>query len=67
MFGRRDCCLLVLAQVAGLPHKHIAGLTVGDITVIDCTATITTRSGTTTALLPADDDPASCGACAVTR
>ena len=44
MFGRRDRCLLVLSQLAGVPYKHLATLTVGDITVADGTATITSSS-----------------------
>ena len=41
MFGRRDRCLLVLSQLAGVPYKHLATLTAGDVTVADGTATIT--------------------------
>jgi hypothetical protein len=26
MFGRRDRCLLVLSQIAGVPYKHLAML-----------------------------------------
>src|SRR6478736_6442195 len=26
MFGRRDRCLLVLSQIAGVPYKHLAAL-----------------------------------------
>ena len=43
MFGRRDRCLLVLSQLAGVPYKHLATLTAGDVTVADGTATITPR------------------------
>jgi len=66
MFGRRDRALLVLSQLAGLPYKRIAALTAGDVTVHDGTTTITTPAGTAT-LLPAADDPVTCGPCAVTR
>ena len=41
MFGRRDRCLLVLSQLARIPHQHLASLTAGDITVADGVATIT--------------------------
>ena len=67
MFGRRDRVLLVLSQLAGLPYTRIATLTAGDIEITDGTAAITTRSGTTTTLLPAADDPMLCGPCAVGR
>ena len=33
MFGRRDRCLLVLSQLAGVPYKHLRHLTAGDVTV----------------------------------
>ena len=32
MFGRRDRCLLVLSQLAGVPYRHLATLTAGDVT-----------------------------------
>jgi hypothetical protein len=35
LFGRRDRCLLVLSQFAQIPHRHLAGLVPGDITVAD--------------------------------
>src|SRR6478736_4702206 len=41
MFGRRDRCLLVLSQLAGVPYKHLATLTAGDVTVIEGVATVT--------------------------
>ena len=65
MFGRRDRCLLVLSQLAGVPYKHLATLTAGDVTVADGTATITTPAMTWT-LRPADDGLL-CGPCAITR
>ena len=65
MFGRRDRCLLVLSQLAGVPYQHLATLTAGDVTVADGTATITTPALTWT-LRPADDGLL-CGPCAVTR
>jgi len=40
MFGRRERCLLVLSQLAGVPYQHIGTLTVGDIALIEGTATI---------------------------
>ena len=33
MFGRRDRCLLVLSQVAGVPYQELAELTVGMVSV----------------------------------
>jgi hypothetical protein len=65
MFGRRDRCLLVLSQIAGVPYRHLAALTAGDVTVADGTATITAPAVTWT-LRPADDGLL-CGPCAVTR
>jgi hypothetical protein len=35
MFGRRDRCLLVLSQLAGVPYQHLAALTAGDISIAD--------------------------------
>jgi hypothetical protein len=65
IFGRRDCCLLVFSQIAGVPYKHLATLTAGDVTVADGTATIITPAVTWT-LRPADDGLV-CGPCAVAR
>ena len=65
MFGRRDRCLLVLSQLAGVPYKHLAALTAGDITLTAGTATISANAGTWT-LLPGDD-ALLCGSCAVVR
>ena len=45
MFGRRDRCLLVLSQVAGVPYKHLATMTAGDITLADGVATISSPVG----------------------
>ena len=45
MFGRRDRCLLVLSQLAGVPYKHLATLTAGDVTIADGTATIANAAG----------------------
>jgi hypothetical protein len=64
MFGRRDRCLLVLSQLAGVPYRHLATLTVGDITLTGV-ATISTAAGTWT--MPPADDPVVCGPCAVVR
>src|SRR5664280_2634583 len=33
MFGRRDRCLLVLSQLAGVPYRHLSRLTAGDVLV----------------------------------
>jgi hypothetical protein len=65
MFGRRDRCLLVLSQLAGVPYKHLASLTAGDITLAEGTATITSSDGTWT--VRPDDDPIVCGSCAIVR
>jgi hypothetical protein len=65
MFGRRDRCLLVLSQLAGVPYRHLSALTVGEVNVADGTATITTPALTWT-LRPADDCLL-CWPCAVTR
>ena len=48
MFGRRDRCLLVLSQLAGVPYKHLATLTAGDITVVDGITTVTGPASTWT-------------------
>ena len=45
MFGRRDRCLLVLSHPAGLPYKHLASSTVGEITLVDGVATVTSPTG----------------------
>ena len=65
MFGRRDRCLLVLAELAGVPYKHIASLTAGDVAFDDGTVVIT-ADGATYRLTPAED-PVLCPACAVAR
>jgi len=43
MFGRRDRCLLVLSQVAAVPYRHLATMTVGDIALTDGIAIITSQ------------------------
>jgi rubredoxin len=65
MFGRRDRCLLVQSQLAGVPYKDLATLTVGDITLIKGTARIRCTVGAWV-LRPAEN-PLLCGPCAVTR
>lgn len=65
MFGRRDRCLLVLSQLAGIPYRHLASLTVGNITLAAGDATISTAAGTWS--ISAADDPVVCGPCAVAR
>src|SRR5664280_1493636 len=64
MFGRRDRCLLVLSQLAGVPYKHLAALTAGDIHVVGV-ATIRSAAGEWT--IGANRDVVLCGSCAVTR
>lgn len=63
--GRRDRALVVLSHCAGLPYESIAELTVGDVTVCDGVAVITTPGGRTT--LRQDDDVLVCGPCALAR
>ena len=65
MFGRRDRCLLVLSQLAGVPYSHLAALTAGDVYIADGVATIRSPAGEWT-LRPADDGLL-CGPCAVVR
>jgi hypothetical protein len=65
MFGRRDRCLLVLSQLAGVPYKHLATLTAGDIVLTDGVATITSPAGRWS-LRPASD-VLLCEPCAITR
>jgi hypothetical protein len=65
MFGRRDRCLLVLSQLAGVPYRHLARLTAGDVHIEEGVATIRSEAGEWT-LRPADDGLL-CGPCAVVR
>ena len=65
MFGRRDRCLVVLSQLAGVPYKHLARLTAGDISIADGVAAVRSTAGEWT-VGPADD-AILCGPCAVTR
>jgi hypothetical protein len=65
MFGRRDRCLLVLSQLARVPYQHLATLTVGDITINDGAAVVTTTAGAW--MVAPADDPVLCGSCAVVR
>ena len=52
-------------RLAGVPYKHLATLTAGDITVVDGITTVTGPAGTWT--IAAHEDPVLCGSCAVTR
>src|SRR5664279_2793956 len=54
MFGRRDRALLVLSQLAGVPYRHLAQLTAGEIHIEEDVATIRSATGEWT-LPPADD------------
>lgn len=65
LFGRRDRCLLVLSQLARIPHQRVAGLTAGDVTVAGGVASITTNGGVR--VVAAAADPVLCGPCAVAR
>ena len=64
MFGRRDRCLLVLSQLAGVPYKELALLTAGMVTVADGAARISSAGAAT---LTASDSPMMCGPCAINR
>jgi len=63
--GRRDRALVVLSQLAGLSFGTIAGLTAGDLSIVEGVATIRTV-GSRTTLRPVDDDLL-CGPCALAR
>jgi hypothetical protein len=65
MFGRRDRCLLVLSQLAGVPYQHLAVLTADDVRVKEGVATIRSPAGEWTA--GSADDVEVCGPCAVVR
>ena len=65
LFGRRDRCPLVLSQLARIPHRLLAQLMAGDVTVADGVATITVAGQVHT--LAAVDDPVLCGPCALAR
>ena len=64
MFGRRDRCLLVLSQLAGVPFKELAVLTAGMVTVAGGVAALSAAGATT---LTATASPVLCGPCAITR
>ncbi len=65
LFGQRDRCLLVLSQLARVPHRQLARLTAGDITIAGGVATIAGAGRTWT--IEATADPVLCGPCAVVR
>jgi hypothetical protein len=65
MFGRRDRCLLVLSQLAGVPYRHLATLTAGDVCIGEGVAAIRSPAGEWT--LRPTDEAIRCGPCAVTR
>ena len=65
LFGRRDRCLLVLSQLARIPHRHLANVMAGDVAVVDGVASITVADEVRT--VAAVDDPVVCGPCAVAR
>ena len=65
LFGQRDRCLLVLSQLARIPHRHLAHLMAGDVTVADGLATIRVAGQVRT--VAAVDDPVLCGPCAIAR
>lgn len=53
----------MLSQLARIPHKHLAVLTAGDVTVNDGVATIAAAGWTRT--VEAVQDPVLCGPCAI--
>src|SRR5664279_5469922 len=62
MFGRRDRCLVVLSQLAGVPYQHLAQLTAGDVYVAEGVATIRSEAGEwTIGADGADGDVVLCG------
>jgi hypothetical protein len=65
LFGQRDRCLLVLSQLARIPHQQLARLTAGNITITAGVATINADGRTWTD--EATADPVLCGPCAVVR
>jgi hypothetical protein len=65
LFGRRDRCLLVLSQLARIPHQPLARLTAGDVAIAGGVATITGPDRSWT--LEAMPDPVLCGPCAIAR
>ena len=65
MFGRRDRCLLVLSQLAGVPYQHLATLRAGGLQIEEGVATIRSPAGEWT--LRSTDDAVVCGPCAVVR
>lgn len=65
MFGRRDRCLLVLSQLAGVSYRDLAQLTAGRVTVAGGAASAAGAAGAIT--LTATDSPVLCGPCAITR
>jgi hypothetical protein len=65
MFGRRDRCLLVLSQLAGVPYRHLATLTAGHIFFTDGVASITSPAGRWS--LRPEEHTLLCGPCAITR
>ena len=65
MFGRRDRALLAVSQLAGVPYRHLAVLTAGDIHIEESVATIRSSAGEWT-VGPADD-AVLCGPCAIVR
>jgi hypothetical protein len=64
MFGRRDRCLLVLSQLAGVPYQVLAMLTAGDGSFVGGMATINSAAGAWT-LCPASGGALLGGPCAM--
>lgn len=67
LFGRRDRALLVLAAVAGLPYRTIAGLTAADLDHEPGTGTVTVTGGRRRRLIGPMGNALLCPACALTR
>ncbi len=67
MFGRRDRALLVLSRLAGVPYRHLAALTAGDVHIHIEGGVATIRSEAGEWMLRPADDVEVCGPCAVVR
>ena len=55
----------MLSQLAGVPYRHLAALTAGDISIADGVATIRSPAGEWTA--GQADEAVLCGPCAIVR
>ncbi|TKV57043.1 hypothetical protein FDO65_19720 [Nakamurella flava] len=67
LFGRRDRALLVLAAVAGLPYRTIAGSTAADLHHEPGTGTVAVAIGRRRRVIVPVENALLCPACALTR